>query len=327
VSAFDLCLEPYERQAFLNRWWEREPLVIKRREPGRFRQLVSRAAFDDLVAHSNLRVPFFRLFIGGDLISPSACTTVRQLGRNMDTGLADLNAVYDGFAEGATVVLSALEKVHAPLTTLCGEMEFLFRCPFQAYAYLAPPQAHGPPAHYDTHDVIVLQVEGSKHWRIWKDPWPLPMRMAENAYDHDAVIRFTENNAPIADEVLEPGDSLYLPRGFIHVAETSAESSLHITLSAMVVRWLDLIDEAAHLALSSLKHDCQAQGALAFGRHPGAPVSDEDDYVVAELAGQVIRSLDVDQIMTLAEAAFNRSRIRYRKNILLNRLARKTAVD
>src|SRR5438552_3827737 len=104
LPAFELCVGPYDLQAFLDRWWERETLFIRRREPGRFDGLMTRAIFDDLVAHTNLRAPFFRLFKDGNLVPASACTTSRQVGPNIDLDLADLNAVYDGFADGMTVV-------------------------------------------------------------------------------------------------------------------------------------------------------------------------------------------------------------------------------
>ena len=34
----------------------------------------------------------------------------------------------------------------------------------QINAYITPPENQGFAAHYDTHDVFVLQVSGSKRW-------------------------------------------------------------------------------------------------------------------------------------------------------------------
>lgn len=319
-AAFELCLDPCDFDGFLDHWWERAPLVVTRREAGRFDGLITRASFDRFVAHGNLRLPFFRLFKDGVLVSPDACTTTRQVGPNLDTGLADLNALYDGFADGATIVLVALEKALTPVGRLCREFEALFDCPFQAYAYLSPPDARGPPAHYDTHDVIALQVAGHKHWRIWDAPWPLPMRMSENAYDHEAVLEHAKRNAPIAEVTLAPGDSLYVPRGFIHAATTGDEPSLHVSLSAMVVRWLDVIDDALRHGLAALKADPEAQRALAFGRQPGAPAAPDDDRGLAALAERLIAGLDVESAMKLAEADFHRQRGHDRRGDLLRRL-------
>jgi hypothetical protein len=42
---------------------------------------------------------------------------------------------------------------------------------------------------------------------------------------------------------LRPGDVLYLPRGFLHYANTQASSSLHLTVRIEVYRWVDFLCE------------------------------------------------------------------------------------
>ena len=41
--------------------------------------------------------------------------------------------------------------------------------------YLTPPSSQGFTAHYDAHDVFILQIAGSKHWRLYDAPLRLPM--------------------------------------------------------------------------------------------------------------------------------------------------------
>ena len=43
---------------------------------------------------------------------------------------------------------------------------------------------------------------------------------------------------------VEPGDTLYLPRGWLHQALTSDEDSLHLTVGVNVVTWLDALRAA-----------------------------------------------------------------------------------
>src|SRR5687768_11180934 len=40
---------------------------------------------------------------------------------------------------------------------------------------------------------------------------------------------------------MEPGDFLYLPRGFVHEARTSTDLSVHVTIGIHALTWLDLI--------------------------------------------------------------------------------------
>ena len=46
----------------------------------------------------------------------------------------------------------------------------------QANAYVTPPQNQGFSAHYDVHDVFVLQIDGEKQWRIHSPVLMSPLR-------------------------------------------------------------------------------------------------------------------------------------------------------
>ena len=313
LPALELCLAPHDLPAFLERWWEREPLFIGRREADRFDRLMSRSVFDDLVAHTNLRVPFFRLIKNGKLVPESACTTSRLLGPSRDIGLADLDAVYDGFSDGATVLLAALERLHPPLTRFCSELETAFRCPFQARAHLAPPGASEPPS-FEKHGVFVLGVDGTTRWRVWSDRWRSPN-------DDATTARPREGDAPAMEFLLEPGGALYLPGGFVHAAEARSAPSLHLAVEAKVLRWLDVIDGALEEALASLATDPDAQRALAFGRRAGEPIGAEDGAALAALAERLAARLDADRLVALARSWAEPQATRDRSGALLQRLA------
>jgi hypothetical protein len=48
----------------------------------------------------------------------------------------------------------------------------------------------------------------------------------------------------VLDVVLGPGDTLYLPRGWMHEALTSDEDSLHLTVGVSVYTWVDAFRDA-----------------------------------------------------------------------------------
>jgi hypothetical protein len=52
-----------------------------------------------------------------------------------------------------------------------------------------------------------------------------------------------EPGPAVMDVVLRAGDTLYLPRGWLHEALTSDEDSLHLTVGVSVVTWLDAFRE------------------------------------------------------------------------------------
>jgi hypothetical protein len=49
---------------------------------------------------------------------------------------------------------------------------------------------------------------------------------------------------PVEDVTLRPGDTLYLPRGWLHEAATSSSDSLHVTVGVNVYTWLDAFKAA-----------------------------------------------------------------------------------
>jgi ribosomal protein L16 Arg81 hydroxylase len=88
----------------------------------------------------------------------------------------------------------------------------------------------------------VLQIAGSKHWRIYEPPVPLPHR--SQPFDP----RSWAPSAPPFELDLAPGDLLYLPRGFVHTTATADSTSVHVTLGVTVYTWIELLTEWAQLS-------------------------------------------------------------------------------
>ena len=164
-----------------------------------------------------------------------------------EDGGADLPRLFEAFDAGATLVVSQFQELHAPLARFCRGLEQVFLHAVQANIYLTPPGSQGFRMHYDTHDVLVLQVTGEKHWRIWPgQPFPAPTRRTP-------WVGGIEPLAEAVEITLRPGDALYVPRGVLHdaAAHEGEEPSLHVTVGFMepsyatVLRLaIDLLEEA-----------------------------------------------------------------------------------
>ena len=113
----------------------------------------------------------------------------------------------------------------------------------QANAYYTPASAQGFKVHHDTHDVLCLQVEGEKRWLVYAPVLELPLTSQKYSSD------LGEPGEPVMDITMRAGDTLYLPRGWLHQAMTSDTTSLHLTVGINVATWRDAvraaIDEAA----------------------------------------------------------------------------------
>jgi ribosomal protein L16 Arg81 hydroxylase len=240
ATNFDLgaLLGPIECATFFRDYWEVQPLHVARGEPSSYAGLLSTADVEQVIAFTRPKFVDSGAFSGAP---PRARTFVqgwlpdRQLQEGAKyPGLDEIQRVYD---RGMTVILMTMQQRWAPIAALCRGLEAAFRCPVHANLYLTPAGAQGFDAHFDTHEVFVLQLEGSKQWRLYGAPRPLPLVDEKLDVPKDRL-------GPPREVRLEAGDLLYLPRGFVHEAFTSEEASMHLTVGVNVYRWADLLGEA-----------------------------------------------------------------------------------
>ena len=154
------------------------------------------------------------------------------------SGTANVERVAAEFERGATVVLQALHVHHPPLARFCRQLERELGHPVQANSYYTPPSAQGFKVHHDTHDVFCLQVAGEKLWLVYPPVLELPLRSQKYTPE------MGEPGDPVLDVTMQAGDTLYLPRGWLHEARTSDTASLHLTIGVSVSTWLGALQAA-----------------------------------------------------------------------------------
>jgi hypothetical protein len=125
-------------------------------------------------------------------------------------------------AEGNTLVVDAIDEILPRVRAVADELEHILHERTQANLYASWRPERGFSCHWDDHDVIVLQVAGTKHWRLYGVQRPYPL------------YRDSEPNEPTPTDVVEelvlsPGDVFYLPRGWWHDARAMEGASLHLT--------------------------------------------------------------------------------------------------
>jgi bifunctional lysine-specific demethylase and histidyl-hydroxylase NO66 len=266
-AALARCLEPVDAATFFGEHWEQRPLLVPRDERGRFDDLLSEADVERLVCSTAIRYPAFRLVRDGRQLA------VGEFARDVSwrppfTQVADVPRLLGEWEAGATIVLQALHVNWHPLAVFCRLLEEALGHAVQANAYYTPRGSQGFAVHHDTHDVLVLQVAGEKRWLLYEPVLELPLK--HQRYSPS----LGEHGEPSDDLVLQAGDTLYLPRGWLHQAETSATDSLHLTIGITAHTWLD--------AVTAALDDCEDD--LGFRRGVG-PAS--DDGLVDLLAEQL----------------------------------------
>jgi hypothetical protein len=231
-------LRPTDPSVFFTDYWEKRPLTLFRGDEAYLRGVLSLADMDHILSSHNLRYPSLQLVKNSAPVPPPQYTTEVDVKGVPVGGVVDLVKMFAEYQQGATITLDQLHRSWASLARLCAGMERCFGHPTQTNVYLTPPGAQGFSAHYDTHDVFILQTAGSKRWRLYGAPVPLPL--PNNPYPYPGP----DPGPPTADFVLHAGDVLYIPRGHVHDALTSDSISLHVTLGINTYTWADLFMEA-----------------------------------------------------------------------------------
>jgi lysine-specific demethylase/histidyl-hydroxylase NO66 len=245
---------------FAHRHWAEQPLLTKAADlAGGFADLFSAAAVDELVSERGLRTPFLRMAKDGSVLNTSTFTRGGGAGATITDQVAD-DKVLTQLAAGATLVLQALHRTWPPLVRFGSDLAAELGHPVQINAYITPPQNQGFASHYDTHDVFVLQIAGTKHWRIHEPvlPDPLPHQTWDG---RRAQVQARATEPPLIDTLLEPGDALYLPRGYLHSAVAQGELSIHLTIGIHPLTGYDLAREL----IAAAEGDRELRRSLPLG--------------------------------------------------------------
>jgi ribosomal protein L16 Arg81 hydroxylase len=271
-------LAPCSAEHFLSEHADRQRLLIRRQEPHYFDSVLTLQDLDVLV--TSVRAPASNINLAqGDTPLPQETYCV-------GTGYVDKDRLLARHREGATIILRAAEQWSAPLNQLRMEAEDFFGVECQINVYLTPAGQKSTPPHWDTHDLVVLQLAGSKVWRLYDGKRGLPLE------DERFVIGTDHVSLDHEDVELHAGDTLYLPRGVIH-EPVATSYSVHASIGVHVTRWYQVMSVALRLLAarnqSMLRQACPSRGPAA------APVSLADelkglaDPLLIEAAAALIR--------------------------------------
>jgi lysine-specific demethylase/histidyl-hydroxylase NO66 len=239
-------LHPLTVESFLNEIWGTTHYHVSRNCPGYFDGLLGgSASVDELLGFFRPDLSLVRLVREQDKKEPYLY--------RLANGVFDAAAIGKDFADGYSIVLESIHRYVRAIASLLHAIEVELNFATQVNAYFTPPQSQGFVAHYDDHDVLILQIRGSKIWHLYDGADVAPHEMVRQEPVAAAAL-------PSPTDVrLEAGDVLYLPRGRVHAAEATSELSVHLTLGLLaptlhllVTRALDSLsysDDRVHTQL------------------------------------------------------------------------------
>lgn len=237
---FSRLIYPISTKLFVEEYWQKRPLIVRDRDRDYYTDLVKTADIDRLIYSLQPDWRKMRLIKQGGFLASNYM--------NPD-GSPNLIQVYNAYQKGYTVVLYDLEQRWASLSALTRNLEDFFNHAVNLDGYLTPANSQALTPHFHWEEVLILQVEGVKHWRVY-NPLPTPQLQSRKVTNDTALP--LENLPPLVMDVcLEPGDFFYLPGGWGHEAFTAACSSLHLSVGISLYTWRDLLTAL----LSSLRQE------------------------------------------------------------------------
>jgi len=195
-------------ETFLNEYWEKKPAFISRNKPDDFKDIFTVEDVSCAVEFaSGSNVIYFK---------------DRQLNHEYEN-------IHLAFLHDVSIVINHLDKSWPDVMHYCHRLAPIFGHMY-ANMYLTPAGNQTAPPHTDDRDVIIVQVFGHKHWKLWNNPQPLCYKEEQLGKGQPKLLA-EDLGEPMISETLEQGDVLYMPRGYLHEATTSDTTSLHITFA------------------------------------------------------------------------------------------------
>ncbi|MEU1969418.1 cupin domain-containing protein [Micromonospora sediminicola] len=136
---------------------------------------------------------------------------------------------------GYTLRLGNIQRIFPYVTGLCRAIQQETGYSNYVHAFLTPPKEQGLNWHWDQQSALIYQVSGTKRWELWKPIIDGPVRNHLLSYEvwTPQVLQRCLDTGPDHVVDLNPGEMMWMPRGWIHnpfnVHDT--DMSVHLTFA------------------------------------------------------------------------------------------------
>lgn len=154
----------------------------------------------------------------------------------------------EAIARGSSLVLNDICGLSAGIMRIREGLADIISGKIDCNLYFSQKDHQAFPIHYDVHDVIAFQIEGTKHWQVFEQAIPYPI-------NHPAFKSRKQMNpeasrkSPLLDFEFEPGDLVYIPSGYFHHATSRKGVSIHLAYGLIEMIGMDVISMAFERAM------------------------------------------------------------------------------
>jgi len=238
---FAQLIAPCSVDDFFQTYWETQPLYLSRHDSCFYQTVLSPEDIDFLLQNKALLADYnnFRLVDQGQKLSLEDWCDRHHKSQQY---FINNDQLYELLHQGLTLTINGAHKKLPKLRQFCSALECELKFKLRTNLYITPPQARGLAPHYDEHDVLILQITGTKEWQLYHAPIELPSHL------RDPNIGRHQLGEPSLTVMLQPGDLLYIPRGIVHQATSQNATSIHASLGLYPTFAYELLEELVTLA-------------------------------------------------------------------------------
>lgn len=220
---FESVISPIKEDEFFKNYWNKKFLYVEG-DTNKFSHLLSWEKINHLLEYQRMNYPRLRLVKDGVTVKPenyfeftdSHYKNAPQIQR------LKFGKVSEYLRQGNVLIIDAISEAIPEIYKFTRNFEWRLGDRVQSNCYIAWNQSEGFDTHWDNHDVFVIQILGSKKWRIYGQTRKAPLRY-ENL-KHEAPKK------AIWEKVISAGDIIYLPRGCWHDAIAVDGPTVHISI-------------------------------------------------------------------------------------------------
>jgi ribosomal protein L16 Arg81 hydroxylase len=273
MKDFASLIAPITPDEFKERYWQKAPVLRRRQKhTNTYDSLFKIEQIDEVMRSAAPNATDFDYFAAGALVPQAEFTGAGNF--------LKWNALLGHYAAGGTIHVSNLQKYVATLGTFCKSLQEYFFADAEADLWTTRDNTFKPYLHFDRHDIFVLQIHGTKRWRVFQ-----PLALAEGR--PSSALNWDEVGEPLYDVELHPGDLLYLPEFTPHAVTTLVPHSVHVGLGVHPFTWRQVL-ECALEAIATIPSPLQRTAPIELLR----PSRNDATPLREALREAVVQSLD-----------------------------------
>ncbi len=220
-------IAPLSTQQFASEHFDKAPVHIPAEPKGTARADLFdwRVAAELLEIVPQWKTGRLKMIMDSQPVAPEHYSVVRE-GADGPVHRPDRALLEAMMALGASLVADGIEDVSPRLRRCCAMLGRRFAAKAVVNLYASQHGIQAFASHCDPHEVFAVQCEGRKLWRIYsaRDDNPVQSTLLQ---DQAAIDRI--KGSLLTEVIMQPGDLLYIPRGFYHDAVAQGGQSVHLT--------------------------------------------------------------------------------------------------